>query len=123
MKKKANTCITYFQLVHSSTYKVNHGEKMKMFMLASSVIVPSIMYMLQRIWPVLRRIFHILAFIALIVLGNVSAFTLYDVILDEAVYSFNIHGIFLNPLFLVAGMYLGVYLIYLLMLKSVERNK
>lgn len=95
---------------------------MKIIIVALSVMVPLIMYILQINRPRLRKLYHILALIALVVFGNIASLKIYDVIIDNTVYSFEIHSIFLNPLFIITGAYLGVYAIYLLLLISVTND-
>lgn len=95
---------------------------MKILIVILSVFVPLIMYFLQRKYPHLQRIYHIMALIALLVFGNLAALQVYEVIIEDAVYSFQIHSIFLNPLFMISGAYLGVYVIYLLLIFSLHSD-
>lgn len=66
-------------------------------------------------WLISQRLFQILSVIAAIVFGSLAAGAVYTVIKDEEVFMTSIHGIFLNPWFMTAGAYLGLYAIYCLM--------
>lgn len=60
-------------------------------------------------------IFNIIAVISTLIFGNIAATSIYQILIDNAVFMTAIHGIFLNPYFLIAGGYLGVFIIYRLM--------
>ena len=60
-------------------------------------------------------IFNIIAVISTLIFGNIAATSIYQILIDNAVFMTTIHGIFLNPYFLIAGGYLGVFIIYRLM--------
>jgi hypothetical protein len=72
------------------------------------------MMTLQKKWPRVRFYFHLVAFLSALIFGNISAFAIYDIIIDDTVFMTNIHAIFLNPFFLLTGAYLGVYFLYTL---------
>ncbi|MOA47096.1 hypothetical protein D3C78_1697000 [compost metagenome] len=55
-----------------------------------------------------------------LILGNISALAIYEILRDNTVFMTSIHAIFLNPMFLLTGAYLGVYLVYRLMLMTYE---
>lgn len=79
--------------------------------------MPLIMVLLHHRWPRIRFYFHLVAIISALIFGNISAFAIYDILKDETVFMTNIHAIFLNPIFLLTGAYLGIYLLYTLSLK------
>nr|WP_285867619.1 transposase [Mesobacillus maritimus] len=58
--------------------------------------------------------FDSLAVLSALVFGNISAMAILQIIKDDTVFMTNIHGLFLNPVFLTSGAYLGLYLIYVL---------
>jgi hypothetical protein len=60
-------------------------------------------------------IFNITAVISTLIFGNIAATSIYQILIDNAVFMTTIHGIFLNPYFLITGGYLGVFIIYRLM--------
>lgn len=90
---------------------------MKLILLLTSVVLPLVMVILQKKWKSTHNYFHLTAIICSLIFGNISAFAIYDIIKDESVFMTNIHGIFLNPLFLLTGGYLGIYLLYILILQ------
>lgn len=93
---------------------------MKFIIVASSIVVPLIMCVLQQNQPKIKTLYHIIAFIAVLVFGNIAALNIYQVIVDKAVFTMDIHGLFLNPIFLLSGSYIGIYLIYSLLIKCVN---
>lgn len=103
-------------------YEKTLGENMKIIIVISSFLFPLLMYFSQRNRPQLRWLYHIIALIALVVVGNITALKIYEVLKNEAVYSFQIHSIFQNLIFLITSAYLGVYLIFLLLLVSSQNE-
>ncbi len=95
---------------------------MKLFLLLTSAVLPLLMVILQKKWKNTQNFFHLAALISSLIFGNISAFAIYDIIKDESVFMTNIHGIFLNPLFLLTGGYLGIYLLYILILQLKGRD-
>jgi hypothetical protein len=93
---------------------------MKLLLIFGSVVVPVLMILLQIIWFKLRLVFNTAAILSALVFGNISSLAIYGIIKDKTVFMTNIHGIFLNPLFLLTGSYLGVYFIYRLVLLTWE---
>lgn len=79
------------------------------------------MYYFQKRKP-FRVLFNVLAIISFIIFGNISAIAIYYMLIDNAVFTTTIHGIFLNPFFLITGAYIGVYLIYRLFLLTVTER-
>jgi hypothetical protein len=66
--------------------------------------------------------FNIVAVISAIVFGNIASTSILQILIDNAVFMTAIHGIFLNPFFLITGAYLGVFIVYrLLILTMAER--
>lgn len=89
---------------------------MKFMLIAATVIVPLSMYLLEQKQAKIKTLYHFIAFIALITFANIVVMKVYGIIVNGDVYTMKIHGLFLNPMFLASGAYLGVYLIYLLLL-------
>lgn len=81
------------------------------------------MLILQKINPKLRLLFHIVAVIAALVFGNISSLAIYKIIKDHTVFMTSIHGIFLNPFFLISGAYLGTFFIYRMVLWTIDDSK
>lgn len=88
---------------------------MKILMVLGSIILPILMLYFESLYSKLRNVYNILIVISLLVLGNITALSVYQVIIDQEVFMTTIHGIFLNPFFLITGAYLGGYTIYRLM--------
>lgn len=93
---------------------------MKLLLVIGIILLPFVMMILQMLFPKLRSIFNMLAIISIIVFGSISSTAIYTIIRDKTVFMTNIHGLFLNPFFNLVGSYLGLYLIYRLMLITKE---
>ncbi|MFJ5788935.1 transposase [Lysinibacillus sp. NPDC093197] len=93
-----------------------------MLLVVSSIIVPFVMLLLQKKSKIVRLLFNVLAVFAMLVFGGIASTSIYQIIVDNAVFMTTIHAIFLNPLFLVSGAYIGVYIIYRLMLLTWHEN-
>jgi hypothetical protein len=91
---------------------------MKLLILIGSLAIPLAMTVLKRKWPKISFYLNLFAVISALVFGNIAAFAIYEIIKDKTVFMTNVHGVFLNPLFLLTGAYLGVYLIYVLISRS-----
>ncbi|PGO32521.1 hypothetical protein CN984_07200 [Bacillus cereus] len=78
-------------------------------------IALSITFYLLALHPKVRIVLHISAYLALYVLGTIISITIYDVLIQNLVFMTSIHGILLNPFFLLAGAYIGIYTLYLLL--------
>ncbi|MDM5317307.1 transposase [Fictibacillus sp. b24] len=89
---------------------------MKFLIIIGSLIVPIGMFWLQYAWPKSRSIFNICALFAALTFGNLAAISIQQILHDNTVFMTNIHGVLLNPFFLLAGSYLGVYLFYRFMI-------
>jgi hypothetical protein len=88
---------------------------LKILLVVSSITFPILMFFLQNYRKILRIIFNITAVISTLIFGNIAATSIYQILIDNAVFMTTIHGIFLNPYFLITGGYLGVFIIYRLM--------
>lgn len=93
---------------------------MKILLVLGSVIIPVIMYIIQNHWQRFRLVFNWIAIIATLVFGNIASLSIYQVIKDNTVLMTNIHAVFLNPFFLITGSYIGVYIIYRLLILTME---
>ncbi|WML57686.1 transposase [Neobacillus sp. PS2-9] len=93
---------------------------MKFILILGSVLTPLFLAFLQKVQPKLRLLFNIVAIVSSLVFGNISSIAIYEIIKDNTVFMTNIHSIFLNPLFLLTGAYLGTYIIYRILLLTLE---
>lgn len=89
---------------------------MKFLIILGSIIVPIAMWIIQKSWLKLRIVFNAAAILSAVILGNISALSIYEILEDNTVFMTSIHAIFLNPMFLITGAYLGVYMIYRLLI-------
>ncbi|PFS16513.1 hypothetical protein MN033_08245 [Bacillus nitratireducens] len=78
-------------------------------------IALSITFYLLALHPKIRIVLHISAYLALYVLGTIISITIYDVLIQNLVFMTSIHGILLNPFFLISGAHIGIYTLYLLL--------
>ncbi|WP_078429438.1 transposase [Alkalihalobacterium alkalinitrilicum] len=85
---------------------------MKVLLILGSFVVPMIMVIMQNKWSKFRLIFNLIAILAALTFGNMLSLAIYQILHDNTVFMTNIHGILLNPFFLLTGAYLGVYLVY-----------
>ena len=83
---------------------------MEVFLILGRIIAPALMIILQRKWFKFRSIFHVAAILSALIFGNITSISIHQIIENQTVFMTNIHALFLNPLFLLAGAYLGVYL-------------
>lgn len=96
---------------------------MKTLLIISSVILPLVMFFLQLKIKIFRFIFNILALIATVIFGDIASTSIYQIILAQAVFMTTIHAIFLNPFFLLTGAYLGIYIIYRLIILTAKEKE
>jgi len=93
---------------------------MEVFLILGRIIAPALMIILQRKWFKFRSIFHVAAILSALIFGNIASISIHQIIENQTVFMTNIHALFLNPLFLLAGAYLGVYLLYTLALHTLN---
>ncbi|ASK61213.1 transposase [Virgibacillus phasianinus] len=89
---------------------------MRIFLIAGSIILPLVMFFLQKYRIKFRLIFNLGAILSTLVFGNIASLSIYQIIKDNTVLMTNIHAVFLNPFFLITGSYIGIYILYLLLL-------
>ncbi|ATP39918.1 transposase [Solibacillus sp. R5-41] len=95
---------------------------MKLLLVISSIVVPIVMLYLQQKSNQFKMLFNIVATISIIIFGSLASMSIYQVIIDDAVFMTTIHGLFLNPVFLVTGAYLGTFVIYRLMMLTLDER-
>lgn len=107
-------------MIISYTYK--RSDLLKILLVIANISFPIIMFFLQNKSNKLRFIFNITAIISAIIFGSIASTSIYQILIDNTVFMTAIHGIFLNPFFLITGAYLGVFIVYrMLILTIVER--
>ncbi|MFC0560315.1 transposase [Halalkalibacter alkalisediminis] len=87
------------------------------------LIVPIVMFFVQKVWERARFLFSLVAFTATVIFGSISANAIYFILETNEVFMTTIHGIFLNRFFLITGAYLGWYILYQLLLIIMKDRK
>jgi hypothetical protein len=85
---------------------------MVFLIIVGSILTPLLMFSLHLYWSKSKLLLNLLAMISVLVFGIISALAIHEIIKDNTVFMTNIHGLFLNPLFLLTGAYIGVYILY-----------
>lgn len=96
---------------------------MKMILVLGSIIFPLIMFYSTTRFKWLNNIYNFVAIIATLVFGNIASVSIYTIIKEKTVFMTAIHAIFLNPFFLMTGAYLGVFILFKLILISIKDFK
>lgn len=60
----------------------------------------------------MEGVYNLLAYIALYLFQVTVALYVMDTIIEGKIYNTTIHGILLNPFFLIPGGYFGIYVLY-----------
>ncbi|MFJ8262040.1 transposase [Rummeliibacillus sp. NPDC094406] len=95
---------------------------MKILLVIFSIVIPILMFYLQIKMKSFRIIFNVIAVITTVIFGGIASTSIYQIIIDHAVFMTTIHGIFLNPFFLISGSYLGVFILYRLIILTIEES-
>lgn len=95
---------------------------MKVFLVIASISFPIIMFYLQNKNMKFQFLFNFIAVISAIIFGSIAATSIFQILMDNAVFMTAIHGIFLNPFFLITGAYLGVFIIYRLLILTMDER-
>lgn len=95
---------------------------MKILIIIFSVVIPTLMFYLQLKLKIFRFIFNCLALFAIVIFGDITSSYIYQIIIENAVFMTTIHAVFLNPIFLLTGAYLGLFMIYRLIILTVKEN-
>ncbi|GAE34861.1 hypothetical protein [Halalkalibacter akibai] len=85
---------------------------MNVFILVAIIFVPLGMWLLQVRWNQAGSLFTAFSILSLTIFGYITAEAIYTILKANEVFMTTIHGIFLKPLFLITGSYLGLYLLY-----------
>ena len=96
---------------------MNH---LSILILFGSFIVPLTMLYAQRKWTKASNVFNMMSIVSLLIFGNIAAMSIARIIEDRIVFMTSIHAVFLNPIFLLSGAYLGVYFVYRILLLTIE---
>ena len=96
---------------------------MKVVLVLGSLLIPILMIVLQLRWSRFRILYNVVALLSALIFGNISSLAIHTIIKDETVFMTNIHALFLNPIFLITGAYLGVYLLYVIAVHTFSEMK
>ncbi|HDR7783162.1 MULTISPECIES: hypothetical protein [Bacillus] len=95
---------------------------MKLLIGTLPIVLSFIFYWLTK-HPTIRVALHISAYVALYVLGTIISINIYDVLIQDLVFMTSIHGILLNPFFLISGAYIGIYSLHLILSYIITKIK
>ncbi|MCZ2260949.1 transposase [Sporosarcina sp. G11-34] len=95
---------------------------MKILLVIAGISFPIIMFYLQNKNMKFQIIFNIIAVISAITFGSIASTSIFQIITDNAVFMTAIHGIFLNLFFLITGAYLGVFIVYRLLILTMDER-
>ncbi|OAB43686.1 transposase [Paenibacillus antarcticus] len=96
---------------------------MKLLIILGSILIPIAMFVVQKVWMKWRIYFNVVAVMSTVIFGEIAALAIYEILKDNTVFMTHIHAIFLNPLFLITGAYLGIYFLYRLMCLLYEERE
>jgi len=96
---------------------------MKLLIILGSILIPIAMFVVQKIWMKWRIYFNVVAVMSTVIFGEIAALAIYEILKDNTVFMTHIHAVFLNPLFLITGAYLGIYFLYRLMCLLYEERE
>jgi len=69
------------------------------------------MVYLQQKSDKMRLVFNAIGVVSAILFGYIAATSITQIILEDMVFMTTIHAVFLNPIFLLTGAYLGLFFI------------
>ncbi|MGM0903786.1 MAG: transposase [Bacillota bacterium] len=95
---------------------------MVFLIIAGSIITPLLMFGLRTYWEQSRLFLNLLAIICVLLFGIIAALAIHEIIKDKTVFMTNIHGLFLNPVFLLTSAYIGVYILYRLVVLTFDET-
>jgi hypothetical protein len=95
---------------------------MVFLIIAGSILTPLVMFGCRMYWPQSKLVLNLLALISFLIFGIISALAIHEIIQDNTVFMTNIHGLFLDPVFLITGVYIGVYILYRLIIMTFDET-
>ncbi|KEK09131.1 transposase [Lysinibacillus sphaericus] len=84
---------------------------MNVIIIVTIIVIPALMVYLQQKSDKMRLVFNALGVASAILFGYIAATSITQIILEDAVFMTTIHAVFLNPIFLLTGAYLGLFFI------------
>lgn len=98
------------------------GFVMKFLIVMGSIVLPMIMIYLKNKSRNAKFIMNAIAVISIVIFGSIASVSIYQIIIDDAVFMTAIHSVFLNPIFLITGAYLGLYMIYRVLIFTMQER-
>lgn len=95
---------------------------MKILIIVGIIVFPLFMLYLKSKNKKSLLFFNTIAVISTVIFGSIASISIYQIIIDDAVFMTTIHSVFLNPLFLITGAYLGLYIVYRLLILTMQEN-
>ncbi|WP_242698517.1 transposase [Bacillus sp. SD088] len=90
--------------------------------LAASIIFPTLMLNLKNKSKTIQIVFNAIALLSAIIFGDIAALAIRQILIDNTVFMTAIHSVFLNPLFLITGGYIGLFAIYRLLILTLSER-
>lgn len=87
-----------------------------------SIVLPIILLILKYKVNNAQFIMNAIAFISIVIFGSIASVSVYQIIIDNSVFMTAIHSVFLNPVFLITGAYLGLYIIYRILILTMQER-
>ncbi|KAB0442789.1 transposase [Lysinibacillus fusiformis] len=84
---------------------------MNVFIIVTIIVIPALMVYLQQKSDKMRLVFNAIGVVSAILFGYIAATSITQIILEDMVFMTTIHAVFLNPIFLLTGAYLGLFFI------------
>ncbi|GGP17362.1 transposase [Oceanobacillus neutriphilus] len=90
--------------------------------LVASIAVPILMLYLKIRSKKFQIAFNALAAISAVIFGVIAAVSIRQILIDNTVFMTAIHSVFLNPIFLITGAYIGLFAIYRLLILTLDER-
>ncbi|MCE4042827.1 transposase [Lysinibacillus fusiformis] len=84
---------------------------MNVFIIVTIIVIPALMVYLQQKSDKMRLVLNAIGVVSAILFGYIAATSITQIILEDMVFMTTIHAVFLNPIFLLTGAYLGLFFI------------
>ncbi|MFE4568546.1 hypothetical protein [Paenibacillus chitinolyticus] len=83
------------------------------------VVVPWLLVWLQNKVAGAKFVLDAAAYAALVLLSGIAGITVGEILVNNTVFMTNVHKVFLNPVFLVSGGWLGLYALQRLIVEGI----
>lgn len=96
---------------------------MKIILIIAIILIPIAMSFAALRYPTITKVYSVFAYVSFVVFSIIASLTVYDVIATHKVFMTTVHKVFLNPYFILAGSYIGLYILYVLSSNMLSKNK